>query len=334
MIRISKTLLLLILICNTALILTAEKSSIVVKKEILLDESNIVINQPHSILVDKQGNIFLLDTRPSRIYHFDKNGKYIKTIADSGNGPGELGDAKRIVFNSDNNIVFYDLSKFSIVEINREGKYINSYRTKVYGYKMFGGKNGKLYLSVRAVKGACRFYVINPDYSPGTCLIKESGISDTGAMKIIHMSLDYDSMGNIYITEPLIFKIHFFTADGKVLPSFGTPPEGFKEYKKKYKPGMKWREWFNSFCHVDLVITYKDKLLAIETDCLKKRDTPKILNLYDFKNKELLTSFELDPSKRILGKSENGDIIILRRFISDDGAEVKFYVDICGLEKE
>jgi len=56
---------------------------------------------PHDIAVDKQGNIYVLDSRLSSIKKFDKNGNFLTSIGKQGQGPGEMQMAAQMLIHED-----------------------------------------------------------------------------------------------------------------------------------------------------------------------------------------------------------------------------------------
>jgi len=78
-----------------------------------------------SFTVDKNGQIYILDTGNSRIQCFSKEGKFLFSFGRQGQGPGELSNnACKIKILSDGNIYVIDNSQRRINVYNLEGKFL------------------------------------------------------------------------------------------------------------------------------------------------------------------------------------------------------------------
>lgn len=60
------------------------------------------------LAVDGRGHIFLADPKACEIYEFDTNGKYVRTLARKGAGPGELVAVARIQFLGDGRLAVFE----------------------------------------------------------------------------------------------------------------------------------------------------------------------------------------------------------------------------------
>jgi len=54
------------------------------------DDDNVLFYMPSDIAFDKDGNIYVLDSGNHRIQKFSQDGKYLATIGNAGEGPGEF----------------------------------------------------------------------------------------------------------------------------------------------------------------------------------------------------------------------------------------------------
>jgi len=87
------------------------------------------------IAVDKDDNIFVLDSGNSRIQKFDKNGRYLMTIGRKGQGPGEFQGFSGAFIDSKSNL--YVDQGHSISVFDNKGKYIRSIPLGTQSY-LFG----------------------------------------------------------------------------------------------------------------------------------------------------------------------------------------------------
>lgn len=93
------------------------------------EDINQVFRYPSDINIDAKGRIFIVDYGRNRIQVFDKSRKFIRTIGETGLGPGNFRCPKKVVFTSNNNIVALDSHNYRIQVFNPEGRYLDSFRT-------------------------------------------------------------------------------------------------------------------------------------------------------------------------------------------------------------
>ena len=75
-----------------------------------------------SVAVDEEERIYVLDSKEVHIKVFDKNGIYLKTIGQRGQGPGEFGIPTSIQISQDGNIIVHDM--WSIVYLTSDGIFL------------------------------------------------------------------------------------------------------------------------------------------------------------------------------------------------------------------
>lgn len=75
---------------------------------------------------DDDGNIYALDQKESHIKVFDKNGSYMRTIGQRGQGPGELASAYSFSLTSQKHLIVEDVASRRMVFFTLEGKFIRS----------------------------------------------------------------------------------------------------------------------------------------------------------------------------------------------------------------
>jgi hypothetical protein len=73
-------------------------------------------------LIDKDGNIYLLDSQLSEIKVFDAKGQYLRSIGREGEGPGEFRAAANMCFLPDGNIGVVQLAPGRIVMLSPDGE--------------------------------------------------------------------------------------------------------------------------------------------------------------------------------------------------------------------
>ena len=72
-----------------------------------LDE-NLAFNSPSDIVMDDNGNIYILDAGNCRIQKFDPEGKFLASFGREGQGPGEFQSPSSLDFDAEGNLIVAD----------------------------------------------------------------------------------------------------------------------------------------------------------------------------------------------------------------------------------
>jgi hypothetical protein len=87
-------------------------------------DEQAILGRPFSIVVDNDGNIFILDLKAFHIKKFDARGKYIMSISRKGQGPGELQGPFSIQMTPEKEIVAHCLASNRLIYFTQEGDYL------------------------------------------------------------------------------------------------------------------------------------------------------------------------------------------------------------------
>ncbi|PIE78168.1 MAG: hypothetical protein CSA15_09265, partial [Candidatus Delongbacteria bacterium] len=87
------------------------------------ENSNPYISFPLSFDVDSKGDIFILDSRESIIYKYNRDGKFLKKFGKKGQGPGETVDPSFLCIINDT-IYYGGVRTQNIVICSNEGEFI------------------------------------------------------------------------------------------------------------------------------------------------------------------------------------------------------------------
>jgi sugar lactone lactonase YvrE len=105
------------------------------------EDENVAFNYPTDITVDKEGNIYVLDSGNTRIQKFGPDGKYLATIGRKGQGPGEFISPSSLDFDKDGNLVVTDTAQSRLHVIIGGGQDVKSIVLKderLYGLRCLG----------------------------------------------------------------------------------------------------------------------------------------------------------------------------------------------------
>jgi hypothetical protein len=105
------------------------------------EDENVAFHYPTDIAVDKEGNIYVLDSGNTRVQKFGPDGKYVATIGRKGQGPGEFISPGGLDFDEDGNLVVTDTAQMRLHVIIGGGKDVKSIVLKdepIYGVRSLG----------------------------------------------------------------------------------------------------------------------------------------------------------------------------------------------------
>jgi len=105
------------------------------------EDENVAFHYPTDIAVDKEGNIYVLDSGNTRIQKFGPDGKYLATIGRKGQGPGEFISPSGLDIDEDGNLVVTDTAQSRLHVIIGGGKDVKSIVLKdepIYGVRSLG----------------------------------------------------------------------------------------------------------------------------------------------------------------------------------------------------
>ena len=228
---------------------------------------NLGIPDIQEFVVNSSGEVFILRTISGEgnfVFKFDRNGRFIKSFAPQGPGPGEIQNPYHIAIDSEDNILIVDAGKRKILKYDKDGVFIKSYYNEkgidaiTSGPKKnllametsFSSKNKKLKLSYV-------LRLLNPDLEEISIIEKfsyemQSGTKFRAIEPLFCWSASHD---NIYVArEDRGYEIWVYDFNGKLKRKIRKEYKKIpfsEEYKEKIlKPwpkGMRERVYFPKF---------------------------------------------------------------------------------------
>jgi len=182
-----------------------------------------VFDQPTSVAIAPNGSIFVAEGHAptfgnSRIMHFDKNGKFIKTFGHVGSGEGEFRSPHVIVFDSRGRLFVADRSNSRVDIFDQDGKFLAAWKQFGRPSGIWIDKKDTLYVSDSEsddVQG-------KDTYNPGCKRGIRIGSAKTG-------KVDY------YIPPPPVSDPKFPPPEGVAADSHGTIYAAGVQAKSVYK---------------------------------------------------------------------------------------------------
>jgi len=87
-----------------------------------VEDENLAFNSPRDIVMDKEGNLYILDLGNVCILKLNPDGKYLATIGRKGQGPGEFQGPFSLDIDSEGYLYVADMDSKKIHILNRKGK--------------------------------------------------------------------------------------------------------------------------------------------------------------------------------------------------------------------
>jgi len=216
-----------------------------------LDENGIYVNGLYSFDFD-DSYIYLPDSRYGTIIKADlRTGKLVKTISSKGQGPAEL-ERPFFLLEKNGKIYVYDAGYNGIKIFDKDGNYINSFRTLMPEVVLF-------LPIVFAVNDKEEVFISAPDLRENKLVTVYDG--KTGKkirsmirenFKVKEGSLEYlknctyrikiDREGNLYLLFPYKYLIRKYNKNGEILWEDRIKEEFHRDFKRKFgetKTGFK-----------------------------------------------------------------------------------------------
>lgn len=110
-------------------------------------DENYLLSAPQDIKVAENGDIYVLEWMDARILVYDKEGKYVRTAAHKGRGPGEFDTPAYFDFLSDGNLILLDARNRQVSILDTNGNYIDGFRVEGYCADMKVDGQDRLYFA-------------------------------------------------------------------------------------------------------------------------------------------------------------------------------------------
>lgn len=108
------------------------------------DDENVLFYMPSDIVVDKEGNVYVLDSGNHRIQKFDPEGHFIASFGRQGQGPGEFQYPQSIDIDADGNIYVSDSGNQKIHILKPDGTLDKDIQTTDESSGITRIRNGKI----------------------------------------------------------------------------------------------------------------------------------------------------------------------------------------------
>lgn len=89
---------------------------------IKVEDENLLLNSPHDVVLDSNGDIYILDSTGNNIKKLNPEGEFITTIGQSGQGPGDFNSPYSIDIDESGNLYVLDSSNRRIQILSLKGE--------------------------------------------------------------------------------------------------------------------------------------------------------------------------------------------------------------------
>jgi hypothetical protein len=110
-------------------------------------DENYMLHYPHDIKVTDDGFIYVMDWKDDYLRVYDKDGKYVRTVASKGRGPGEFESPAYFDFLSDGNVILMGSRHRHVSIIDEKGTYIDGFRLEGYSSDLIVAAQDRLYFA-------------------------------------------------------------------------------------------------------------------------------------------------------------------------------------------
>jgi len=185
--------------------------------------------KPYSLVIDKDGNVYVLDVGNSCIVKYDKDGRFIKSWGSKGQGPGELGVSPSSIIRFDKNenlAVMERQFNQRITFFDKDGKYLRSFRTEKPADSISFDSKNNVYISVSGNTNNDNLIIVYD--SNGNLINKFSKVFIEGWGEDYHISfLVHDNNDNLYQIFPCIPYIRKYDSKNNLIFQKEIDLEGF-----------------------------------------------------------------------------------------------------------
>lgn len=98
-------------------------------------DPTLAFSDIRGIDADSDGNIFVLDQQAAEVRAFDPEGRYLRTIARRGRGPGEIMEANGILLSGDTLLWMHDHGQHAIIGVDPRGFEVRRFPKPVDEYR-------------------------------------------------------------------------------------------------------------------------------------------------------------------------------------------------------
>ena len=190
---------------------------------------------PESVVIDREGNFFIVDSFNDRIQKFNPWGSQIASWGESGDGDGQFMGCRGIAIDSTGNVYVTDVLLHRVQKFDSEGKFITKWGTEGTGQGEFSAPFDI------AADSANNIYVVDSDnhriqkFDSSGKFLAAFGTQGTADGQFDEPSgIAVDGAGNIYIGDSNNNRIQKFDRNMHFITKWGTSGTGDGQFDVPY----------------------------------------------------------------------------------------------------
>ncbi len=182
--------------------------------------------EPRGVAADASGNLYVADTKNSRIEVFDANGGFLRAFGARGAGDGQLNEPCGIAVGPNGEVYVADTWNHRVARFGPGGEWRGAWIDPEHGF--FGPRGlvfsaGSLFVTDTGNKRVVRF-----DAATGSVTGRWGGAGSGPGQFIEPVGLAADPSGRVYVADTGNHRVQVFDADGKFVRQF--PVFGWKDF--------------------------------------------------------------------------------------------------------
>ncbi len=181
--------------------------------------------EPRGLAADGRGNLYVADTKNSRIQVFDGSGKFLRAFGRKGGGDGEVNEPCGIAVDSDGEVWVADTWNHRVVHFSGEGQFRAAFGDpdkSLFGPRALVFSRGSLFVADTGNKRIVRF---DRDGKKSG----EFGEAGNGPGQFVEpVGLAADASGRLYVADTGNHRVQVFDPEGKFIRQF--PVQGWKDF--------------------------------------------------------------------------------------------------------
>jgi DNA-binding beta-propeller fold protein YncE len=182
--------------------------------------------EPRGLASDSKGNLYLADTKNSRVQVYDGEGKFVRDFGSKGPADGQFNEPCGLGLDAQGDVWVADTWNQRIVHLTADGKFVANVVDSEKGF--FGPRavvvsKDRVYVADTGNKRIVRFEIAS-----GAVTARWGGAGSAPGQFVEPVGVAADPSGRVYVADTGNHRIQVFDADGKPLRQF--PVYGWKDF--------------------------------------------------------------------------------------------------------
>lgn len=183
----------------------------------------LVFREPMGIAVDRQGFVYVADSRNRRVVKLSGDGKFVLQFGEHGTGPGRFEKPMDVAVSSSGVVYVADFDLDKVQAFSPEGKHLNDWGDPGVADGRFRGASG-LALDASGYVYVTDFYNNRVQvFDPKGSWLRTIGRKGRGAGELNYPTgLAFDLAGNLIVADAYNHRLQTFSPEGKALGVIGS----------------------------------------------------------------------------------------------------------------